>query len=186
MTIISYCISSRNGSDDLYFLLIFIGSEYLKMISCARLPHFIWNFASAIFPGFPICFFLTPNRREIHEQNPKMGTQDTGRKRLPNRERLTAEDDALNLIAREVSESVTPTGGACSSGRVSELFRCSFGELKRWSVTIIRSNTFSGYVGVNGEEGGHQQPVSGSEAAWTPRRPLRSRLAFIKTQWYTL
>lgn len=32
-----------------------------------------------------------------------MGTQGAGRKRLPNRERLTAEDDALNQIAREVS-----------------------------------------------------------------------------------
>ena len=32
-----------------------------------------------------------------------MGTQGSGRKRLPNRERLTAEDDALNQIAREVS-----------------------------------------------------------------------------------
>lgn len=31
-----------------------------------------------------------------------MGTQGSGRKRLPNRERLTAEDDALNQIAREV------------------------------------------------------------------------------------
>ncbi|XP_032493162.1 leucine-rich repeat flightless-interacting protein 1 isoform X1 [Phocoena sinus] len=30
-----------------------------------------------------------------------MGTQGSGRKRLPNRERLTAEDDALNQIARE-------------------------------------------------------------------------------------
>ncbi|KAI4591215.1 hypothetical protein MJG53_002264 [Ovis ammon polii x Ovis aries] len=35
-----------------------------------------------------------------------MGTQGSGRKRLPNRERLTAEDDALNQIAREDSGSV--------------------------------------------------------------------------------
>lgn len=34
---------------------------------------------------------------------PAMGTPGAGRKRLPNRERLTAEDDALNQIAREVS-----------------------------------------------------------------------------------
>lgn len=32
-----------------------------------------------------------------------MGTQGSGRRRLPTRERLTAEDDALNQIAREVS-----------------------------------------------------------------------------------
>nr|KAF6337014.1 LRR binding FLII interacting protein 1 [Myotis myotis] len=33
-----------------------------------------------------------------------MGTQGAGRKRLPNRERLTAEDEALNQIAREARE----------------------------------------------------------------------------------
>lgn len=32
-----------------------------------------------------------------------MGTQGTGRKRSTKKERSTAEDDALNLIAREVS-----------------------------------------------------------------------------------
>lgn len=31
-----------------------------------------------------------------------MGTQGPGRKRIPNQEKLTAEDDALNQIAREV------------------------------------------------------------------------------------
>lgn len=33
-----------------------------------------------------------------------MGTQGPGRKRYPNREKLTAEDDALNQIAREVRQ----------------------------------------------------------------------------------
>lgn len=37
-----------------------------------------------------------------------MGTQGAGRKRLPNRERLTAEDDALNQIAREVRSGMWP------------------------------------------------------------------------------
>lgn len=32
-----------------------------------------------------------------------MGTQVTGRKRIPNREKVSAEDDALSQIAREVS-----------------------------------------------------------------------------------
>lgn len=32
-----------------------------------------------------------------------MGTQGTGRKRSTKKERTTAEDDALDLIAREVS-----------------------------------------------------------------------------------
>lgn len=44
-----------------------------------------------------------------------MGTQGAGRKRLPNRERLTAEDEALNQIAREVRAGpVMPGGGARS------------------------------------------------------------------------
>ncbi|KAK4817455.1 hypothetical protein QYF61_015610 [Mycteria americana] len=41
-----------------------------------------------------------------------MGTQGAGRKRLPNRERLTAEDDALNQIAREEFEGFNYLGGA--------------------------------------------------------------------------
>lgn len=31
-----------------------------------------------------------------------MGSNGPGRKRIPNRDRLTAEDDALNQIVREV------------------------------------------------------------------------------------
>lgn len=50
-----------------------------------------------------------------------MGTQGSGRKRLPNRERLTAEDDALNQIAREVSQarpqlSASPAVPSCPRG----------------------------------------------------------------------
>lgn len=36
-----------------------------------------------------------------------MGTQGVGRKRIPNREKLTAEDDALSQIAREVRLLIT-------------------------------------------------------------------------------
>lgn len=36
-----------------------------------------------------------------------MGTQVTGRKRISNREKVSAEDDALNQIAREVSADVS-------------------------------------------------------------------------------
>lgn len=44
-----------------------------------------------------------------------MGTQGAGRKRLPNRERLTAEDEALNQIAREVgARPAVRSGGARS------------------------------------------------------------------------
>lgn len=47
-----------------------------------------------------------------------MGTQGPGRKRIPNKERLTAEDDALNVIAREVSTNTI--------GYIRLLFHCSF------------------------------------------------------------
>lgn len=46
-----------------------------------------------------------------------MGTQGSGRKRLPNRERLTAEDDALNQIAREVGGGRARAAGSGGRGR---------------------------------------------------------------------
>jgi len=45
-----------------------------------------------------------------------MGTQGPGRKRIPNREKLTAEDDALNQIAREVRESYVRGHSRCDGG----------------------------------------------------------------------
>lgn len=47
-----------------------------------------------------------------------MGTQGPGRKRIPNKDRLTAEDDALNVIAREVSN--TKRAKLFTSGVVSK------------------------------------------------------------------
>ncbi|XP_039349918.1 leucine-rich repeat flightless-interacting protein 1 isoform X40 [Mauremys reevesii] len=46
-----------------------------------------------------------------------MGTQGTGRKRLPNRERLTAEDDALNQIAREAEARLAAKRAARAEAR---------------------------------------------------------------------
>lgn len=60
-----------------------------------------------------------------------MGTQGAGRKRLPNRERLTAEDEALNQIAREVGAGPVMQGGgarSCQAAvRLSECPRASAG-----------------------------------------------------------
>ena len=49
--------------------------------------------------GWHVCY-----SKDFITEYTNMGTQitGTGRKRIPNRERLTAEDDALNQIAREV------------------------------------------------------------------------------------
>ncbi|KAJ8252815.1 hypothetical protein GJAV_G00205920 [Gymnothorax javanicus] len=46
-----------------------------------------------------------------------MGTQGTGRKRNPNRERLTAEDDALNQIAREAEARLAAKRAARAEAR---------------------------------------------------------------------
>ncbi|XP_048200421.1 leucine-rich repeat flightless-interacting protein 1 isoform X22 [Perognathus longimembris pacificus] len=46
-----------------------------------------------------------------------MGTQGSGRRRLPNRERLTAEDDALNQIAREAEARLAAKRAARAEAR---------------------------------------------------------------------
>ncbi|XP_032757511.1 leucine-rich repeat flightless-interacting protein 1 isoform X13 [Rattus rattus] len=46
-----------------------------------------------------------------------MGTQGSGRKRLPNRERLTAEDDALNQIVREAEARLAAKRAARAEAR---------------------------------------------------------------------
>uniref|UniRef100_A0AAR2JF61 Leucine rich repeat (in FLII) interacting protein 1b n=1 Tax=Pygocentrus nattereri TaxID=42514 RepID=A0AAR2JF61_PYGNA len=46
-----------------------------------------------------------------------MGTQVTGRKRIPNRERLTAEDDALSQIAREAEARLAAKRAARAEAR---------------------------------------------------------------------
>lgn len=60
-----------------------------------------------------------------------MGTQGTGRKRSTKKERSTAEDDALNLIAREVSEKFSYTSSVLLFG----LNRLQEGSLK-WSSRL--------------------------------------------------
>ncbi|XP_038604895.1 leucine-rich repeat flightless-interacting protein 1 isoform X9 [Tachyglossus aculeatus] len=47
----------------------------------------------------------------------EMGTQGPGRKRLPNRDRLTAEDDALNQIAREAEARLAAKRAARAEAR---------------------------------------------------------------------
>ncbi|XP_071603131.1 leucine-rich repeat flightless-interacting protein 1 isoform X4 [Heliangelus exortis] len=51
------------------------------------------------------------------ETGAAMGTQGAGRKRLPNRERLTAEDDALNQIAREAEARLAAKRAARAEAR---------------------------------------------------------------------
>ncbi|XP_072235398.1 leucine-rich repeat flightless-interacting protein 2-like [Leuresthes tenuis] len=46
-----------------------------------------------------------------------MGTQGPGRKRIPNRDKLTAEDDALNQIAREAEARLAAKRAARAEAR---------------------------------------------------------------------
>lgn len=66
-----------------------------------------------------------------------MGTQGTGRKRSTKKERSTAEDDALNLIAREVSEKFSYTSSVLLLG----LNRLKEGSLKWSSSQSTQPNT---------------------------------------------
>lgn len=70
-----------------------------------------------------------------------MGTQGSGRKRLPNRERLTAEDDALNQIAREVSEArpqLSASPAVPSRPQRSPAAALWTGPQERWAPAFIR------------------------------------------------
>ncbi|XP_031672676.1 uncharacterized protein LOC109877427 isoform X14 [Oncorhynchus kisutch] len=89
-----------------------------------------------------------------------MGTQitGTGRKRIPNRERLTAEDDALNQIAREAEARLAAKRAARAEAReirMKELERQQkeiSDDEERMSVGSrgsLRPSDYSGFLGSN-------------------------------------
>lgn len=101
-----------------------------------------------------------------------MGTQGSGRKRLPNRERLTAEDDALNQIAREVS-----AGPGRSGARAPGLHRsCPASVRRRGGRGACRAGTSVGRARVLSRE---DRPATPSLPPGPPvtsgRRPLAER-----------
>ncbi|XP_029929387.1 leucine-rich repeat flightless-interacting protein 2 isoform X3 [Myripristis murdjan] len=85
-----------------------------------------------------------------------MGTQVTGRKRIPNREKLTAEDDALNQIAREAEARLAAKRAARAEAReirMKELERQQkeiSDDEERMSVGSrgsLRPSDYSGFLG---------------------------------------
>ncbi|XP_064166475.1 golgin subfamily A member 4 isoform X26 [Anguilla rostrata] len=87
-----------------------------------------------------------------------MGTQGTGRKRIPNRERLTAEDDALNQIARQAEARLAAKRAARAEAReirMKELERQQkevSDDEERMSVGSrgsLRPSEYSGFLGSN-------------------------------------
>uniref|UniRef100_A0A3B4TH39 Leucine-rich repeat flightless-interacting protein 2-like n=1 Tax=Seriola dumerili TaxID=41447 RepID=A0A3B4TH39_SERDU len=67
-----------------------------------------------------------------------MGTQGPGRKRIPNREKLTAEDDALNQIAREAEARLAAKRAARAEAREIRMK-----ELERQQKELFHSHKIS-------------------------------------------
>ncbi|XP_054976696.1 leucine-rich repeat flightless-interacting protein 1 isoform X22 [Sorex araneus] len=95
-----------------------------------------------------------------------MGTQGAGRKRLPNRERLTAEDDALNQIAREAEARLAAKRAARAEAREIRMK-----ELERQQKEIYQVQ--KKYYGLDARWGDIEQWMEDSErcSAWSRRHP---------------
>ncbi|XP_028253478.1 leucine-rich repeat flightless-interacting protein 1 isoform X7 [Parambassis ranga] len=85
-----------------------------------------------------------------------MGTQGPGRKRIPNREKLTAEDDALNQIAREAEARLAAKRAARAEAREIRMK-----ELERQQKELFHSH--KKYYGVDNKWGHIEQWMEDSE-----------------------
>uniref|UniRef100_A0AAR2K9I8 Leucine rich repeat (in FLII) interacting protein 1b n=1 Tax=Pygocentrus nattereri TaxID=42514 RepID=A0AAR2K9I8_PYGNA len=85
-----------------------------------------------------------------------MGTQVTGRKRIPNRERLTAEDDALSQIAREAEARLAAKRAARAEAREIRMK-----ELERQQKEIYQAQ--KKYYGLDSKWGHIEQWMEDSE-----------------------
>ncbi|XP_036110669.1 leucine-rich repeat flightless-interacting protein 1 isoform X5 [Molossus molossus] len=97
-----------------------------------------------------------------------MGTQGAGRKRLPNRERLTAEDEALNQIAREAEARLAAKRAARAEAREIRMK-----ELERQQKEIYQVQ--KKYYGLSTKWGDIEQWMEDSERY--SRRPRRNTSA---------
>ncbi|XP_070850075.1 leucine-rich repeat flightless-interacting protein 2 isoform X1 [Chaetodon trifascialis] len=85
-----------------------------------------------------------------------MGTQGPGRKRIPNREKLTAEDDALNQIAREAEARLAAKRAARAEAREIRMK-----ELERQQRELF--NSHKKYYGLDNKWGHIEQWMEDSE-----------------------
>ncbi|XP_058258987.1 leucine-rich repeat flightless-interacting protein 2 isoform X6 [Hemibagrus wyckioides] len=85
-----------------------------------------------------------------------MGTQVTGRKRIPNREKVSAEDDALNQIAREAEARLAAKRAARAEAREIRLK-----ELERQQKEIYQAQRK--YYGLDSKWGHIEQWMEDSE-----------------------
>ncbi|KAM8721975.1 leucine-rich repeat flightless-interacting protein 2 isoform 1-T1 [Acanthopagrus schlegelii] len=85
-----------------------------------------------------------------------MGTQGPGRKRIPNREKLTAEDDALNQIAREAEARLAAKRAARAEAREIRMK-----ELEKQQKELFHSH--KKYYGLDNKWGHIEQWMEDSE-----------------------
>ncbi|XP_008292556.1 leucine-rich repeat flightless-interacting protein 2 [Stegastes partitus] len=85
-----------------------------------------------------------------------MGTQGPGRKRIPNRDKLTAEDDALNQIAREAEARLAAKRAARAEAREIRMK-----ELERQQKELF--HTHKKYYGLDNKWGHIEQWMEDSE-----------------------
>uniref|UniRef100_A0A8C4GFN7 Leucine-rich repeat flightless-interacting protein 2 n=1 Tax=Dicentrarchus labrax TaxID=13489 RepID=A0A8C4GFN7_DICLA len=85
-----------------------------------------------------------------------MGTQGPGRKRIPNREKVTAEDDALNQIAREAEARLAAKRAARAEAREIRMK-----ELERQQKELFHSH--KKYYGLDNKWGHIEQWMEDSE-----------------------
>ncbi|XP_060888635.1 leucine-rich repeat flightless-interacting protein 2 isoform X5 [Labrus mixtus] len=85
-----------------------------------------------------------------------MGTQGPGRKRIPNRDKVTAEDDALNQIAREAEARLAAKRAARAEAREIRMR-----ELERQQKELLHSH--KKYYGLDNKWGHIEQWMEDSE-----------------------
>ncbi|XP_016342112.1 leucine-rich repeat flightless-interacting protein 2 isoform X10 [Sinocyclocheilus anshuiensis] len=99
-------------------------------------------------------FFCSGSCQSIREF--KMATQVTGRKRIPNREKLSAEDDALSQIAREAEARLAAKRAARAEAREIRMK-----ELERQQKEIYQAQ--KKYYGLDSKWGHIEQWMEDSE-----------------------
>ncbi|EDL92044.1 similar to FLI-LRR associated protein-1, isoform CRA_e [Rattus norvegicus] len=96
-----------------------------------------------------------------------MGTQGSGRKRLPNRERLTAEDDALNQIAREAEARLAAKRAARAEAREIRMKELERQQKEIYQVQKASDEDERLSVGSRGSLRVQPELEYGSPYAWT-------------------
>ncbi|XP_058889975.1 leucine-rich repeat flightless-interacting protein 2 isoform X45 [Acipenser ruthenus] len=123
-----------------------------------------------------------------------MGTQGPGRKRNPNRDRLTAEDDALNVIAREAESRLAAKRAARAEARdirmkelerqqkeVEERPERDFAEKGSRSASTLSAATLASLGGSSSRRGSGDTSISADTEASI--REIKDSLAEVEEKY---